>query len=150
MSEMTGFSSKEAIDKPFTKFISPEYRKVVAERYRKRLRGDKISNKYEIEIVSKKGKRIPVEVNASLIEHEEKPANMAIIRDITDRKEAEKLIEEEKNRLEAIYKTVKEGLVLYDSEGRVVYMNPSVKKLFGVRKNIVGTKREQITVDKVF
>ena len=93
MSEITGFSIEEALEKPFIEFVSPEYRELVIERYKKRLSGEKVPNKYEIEILSKDSKKIPVEINASVIEYKGNPADMAIIRDITARKQSEKEIQ---------------------------------------------------------
>ena len=41
---------------------------------------------YEIEILTKKGKRLPFEVNAVKIIHMGKPADMVILRDLRQRK----------------------------------------------------------------
>ncbi|HEX7456246.1 MAG TPA: PAS domain S-box protein [Candidatus Nanoarchaeia archaeon] len=147
-SEITGFSVKEAMGRPFIGFVSPEYRGLVMERYKKRLNGEKVPGKYEIEILAKNGRKIPIEVSASLIEHEGKPADMALLRDITDRKEAGRILEEEKRKMEILFKTTEEGLALYDKEGRVVDINPALKKLFGVKRNIIGVKREEITTNR--
>jgi PAS domain S-box-containing protein len=146
--KITGYSREGALNKPFINFVSPKYRKVVLRRYKKRLRGERVPNKYEIEILSKSGKKIPVEVNASLINHENKLADMAIIRDITERKEVEVLLAEEKKKMEMIYKTTKEGVTLYDKDCRVVYTNTALKKLLGLRQNIVGFKRIEIAKNR--
>jgi len=144
ISKITGFKKEEAIGKPFMNFVSPKYAKFVMARYKKRLRGETVPNKYEIELISKSMEIIPVEINASLVHHEGRLADLAIIRDITKRKKSEAILTEEKNKLTAIYKSTKEGLALYDKEGRVLYMNPALKNLFGVKKNIMGVKREEI------
>ena len=89
MIEITGFSIEEALEKPFIEFVSPKHRELVMDRYKKRLSGEKIPNKYEIEILSKDNRKIPVEINGSLIEYGGRPADMAIIRDIIARKRAE-------------------------------------------------------------
>ncbi|MFC2061950.1 HD domain-containing phosphohydrolase [Elusimicrobiota bacterium] len=88
MEKFTGFSNEESIGKPFTEFISQPYRKILIDNYDKRMKGEIGNQKYEIEILSKEGHTIPAEINASTIEYEGKPANMAIIRDITERKKA--------------------------------------------------------------
>ncbi|WP_287587155.1 PAS domain S-box protein [Candidatus Borrarchaeum sp.] len=84
--EFTGFSLKEAIGQPFINFISPEYRELILDRYKKKLSGENVQNKYEVKILSKDGREIPVEINASIIEYKGYPADMALIRDITERK----------------------------------------------------------------
>ncbi|MDA0524317.1 ATP-binding protein [Methanococcoides alaskense] len=92
IASITGFSIEEELEKPFIDFILPEYKEVVQERYMKRLNGGEVSTNYEIEIISKEGGRIPVDVSPSAIEYEGRPADMAIIRDITERKKAENAI----------------------------------------------------------
>lgn len=92
MVETTGFSLEEAIGQPFINFISPEYRELILDRYKKRLSGESVQNKYEVKILSKDGREIPVEINASMIEYKGYPADMALIRDITERKLADEKI----------------------------------------------------------
>lgn len=70
--------------------------------------------------------------------------NRSLQKEIEVRKKIEIRLDDEKKKLEAIYKTVSEGLALYDRAGRVVYMNPSLEKLFGVKQNLIGVKREEI------
>lgn len=144
MAKLTGFKTSEALNKDFSDFISPEYKNKTVEIHKKRLMGKPVPRTYDIEIMSKKGKKIPVEVNASLINLNGKTASMAIIRDITERKETENRLIEERNKLNAIYLSTQEGLALYDQRGRVVYMNPALEKLFGVRSHLIGVKRRDI------
>lgn len=147
-SEITGISINEAIGRPFLNFVSPEYRKLVLERYKRRLAGEKVLERYEIEILSRQGKKIPVEISASLIDYEGRPADMAILRDITQRREVEARLEEERKKMEVIFETTKEGLALYDQEGRVVDINPALEELFGVKRNIIGVTREEIVKNR--
>lgn len=95
--ELTGYSLKEGLGKDFRDFVAPEYRQIAYEKYIKRLSSDRSIDKYEIEILSKDGKRIPVEVSGSLMELDGKPASMMIIKDLTEQKRAESEI---KKRLE--------------------------------------------------
>ncbi len=97
--EITGFSLEETVGKQFIDFISPEYRKLTADRYKKRMAGEEVPQNYELEILTKDGRRILVEVNASKIEYEKKPANMAILRDITERKRMELELREAQEKL---------------------------------------------------
>ncbi|MBS3773103.1 MAG: PAS domain S-box protein, partial [Candidatus Thermoplasmatota archaeon] len=70
---------------------------------------------------------ISVEVNASLIEYRGEPADMAIVRDITERKQMEK----ELRRLSAAVEQSTEGYVITDMEGTVIYANSAVERLYG-------------------
>lgn len=101
---MSGYSKEEAIGTPFINYVSPEYKRMVAEAYKKRLQGLDTPSRYEIAIISKSGNKTPVEINASLITYEGEPATMAIIRDITERQEAEKKTKESLVELEKMNK----------------------------------------------
>lgn len=96
--EMTGYTKEEIIGTPFTNYMSPEYQKITMERYTKRLKGEDVPNKYEIEVIAKDGRKVQIEINASRIEYEGKPAVMAIVRDITERKKLEEEKSEQANK----------------------------------------------------
>jgi PAS domain S-box-containing protein len=119
MAEISGFSMNDVIGKPFIDFVSSPFRELVNDMYAKRLMGEEIPNKYEVELISKHGKMIPVEINASLIEYEGKPADMAIIRDITERKltekEIKKSLKEKEMLLSEIYHRVKNNMQIITS-----------------------------------
>ncbi|MDP2671475.1 MAG: PAS domain S-box protein [bacterium] len=70
--------------------------------------------------------------------------NEALRREIEDRERIENHLEEEKNKMDLIYNHTRDGLTLYDKEGRVVYTNPSLEKLFGIKTSLVGVTREEI------
>ncbi|WP_167880968.1 ATP-binding protein [Methanococcoides sp. AM1] len=86
MLDISEYSIEDVIGKPFIDFVSSEYADFIKERYKRRLSGEDVPNHYEIEIITKNGKVIPVDINASTIEYEGRAADMAILRDITERK----------------------------------------------------------------
>jgi len=92
MLEIYGFTAGEILGKPFLDFVSPEYRDLVVDRYKKRMSGEKVPNIYELEIFAKDGSKIPLEINASRIEYQGSPADMVIVRDITERKQMEEAL----------------------------------------------------------
>jgi PAS domain S-box-containing protein len=85
---LSGFTIEETIGKSFVDFVSEQFRPLVTEMYKKRIAGEVVPGRYEIAISTKDGNEIPVEVNANPIDFEGKPADMAIIRDIIERKQA--------------------------------------------------------------
>jgi PAS domain S-box-containing protein len=89
IAEMTGFSVKEATGKPFLAFVSPEHKKLAADSYKRRMAGEEVPSTYELEILTKDGRTRLFEVNANSIQYEGKPADMVILRDVTERKQAE-------------------------------------------------------------
>jgi len=128
--EITGFSLEEAVGKPFIDFIAPEYRGLTADRYKKRMAGEEVPPSYELEILTKDGRKIPMEVNASKIEYEKKPADMAILRDITERKRAEERI--------GIFSQAITGAIdaiaITDMKGIITYANPAMEEMYEYEK----------------
>ena len=96
--EITGYSLDEILQKLFTKFITPDDREMVEDRYTRRIKKEEIPGRYEAQVIHLDGKSIPVEISASTIEFEGSPAVMAIVRDITERKEAERRIRASRRR----------------------------------------------------
>jgi PAS domain S-box-containing protein len=98
MVQMVGYTVEETMNKPFINYVSPEHREFVIDRYRKRTAGEEVPVRYEFDIIAKDGKAVNVEVNASLLEYKGTIADMAIIRDVTERKRAEEALRESEEK----------------------------------------------------
>ncbi|MBN2060050.1 MAG: PAS domain S-box protein [Deltaproteobacteria bacterium] len=84
--KLTGYNLDELIGVPFSDFIIPEDREKLIERNNMRINGHDVIPIYETAIKHKNGGRIDIEVNAGIITYEGRPANLVILRDITERK----------------------------------------------------------------
>lgn len=97
LEEMGGYGREERIGKPFLKMIPQSEVKLIKSRYEKRMKGKSVPAIYETKLLSKNGDLIPVEVNATVINYDGKPADLVIVRDISERKKMEeKLLRAEK------------------------------------------------------
>lgn len=88
---------------------------------------------YEIEIYHKNGSlhwleiaEVPVFDEAGQV-----VAVEGIVQDITDRKGAEVSLLQEKNKLEAVFATIGDGLVIQDLDFKIIYQNQPHKEKFG-------------------
>jgi PAS domain S-box-containing protein len=86
VTKINGYPKRSLIGKQFINFVSPTDRNKVIERYKKRISYEWVPPRYEIEILSKDGINIPVEINASLIEYEGRPADLVILKVIENLK----------------------------------------------------------------
>jgi len=86
---MSGYNKEELLGMPFTQLVTPDCQNLVLERYRARLAGKEVPSLYEIRFVTKDNQVRDVEVNAALAEYEGRSADEIIVRDITERKQAE-------------------------------------------------------------
>ncbi|MBI9089488.1 MAG: response regulator [Desulfobacterium sp.] len=104
ISETTGYTIPEVMALPLLDLIAPEFQETVVEHYTKRINGERVSSIYEVVILCKDGTRKPVELSAKRIIYQGKVSSMAIVREISDRKKAEKEKEELKEKLNQAYK----------------------------------------------
>jgi len=94
-----GFSKEDVIGMELVEFVYEKYRGQVSDNILKRRRGDVVSE-YEIEIVSKDGRRVPVIVKGVPIKYDKEPATLLVLTDITEKKLAEEKILQLNERLE--------------------------------------------------
>lgn len=103
MASRYGYPKNELVGRPFTEIMAPETRDELLDRYRRRLAGEKVPERYETTARTKEGKRIPVEISAWLTQYRGRPAVAGIITDIVERTENQveilKGIEEQRRRL---------------------------------------------------
>jgi len=86
---LTGYSQEELATLPFLHLIHPEDRKMVFDRYSKRLKNEEVSTPYSFRIINKEGQELWVQINAVLITWEGRPATLNYVRDITPQKRLE-------------------------------------------------------------
>jgi len=87
--DMTGYSIDELSSVPFIDLIHPEDRDMVQDRHVRRLRGEDLPSTYPFRIISKNGGELWVELNATPITWERRPATLNFLRDITPQKKLE-------------------------------------------------------------
>ncbi|MBN1393599.1 MAG: response regulator [Pirellulales bacterium] len=86
IAQMVGRTIDELVGSHITDFIHDDEKHKIQKRYYARLAGEDIPPVYESALVDKNGVRIDVEINAGLCNFDGKPADMVILRNITERK----------------------------------------------------------------
>lgn len=102
LAELTGYTIHELQDSTFIDHISSDELTKIIDIYKRRLNHESVPSIYESKIVCKNGANLDVEFNASLSSYNNKPANLIIVRDISERKETEKKILNYQQRLKAL------------------------------------------------
>ena len=98
--EIVGYTPEELLGIDFLKMVTPEDREMVMKRYADRMAGKEVPSIYEMALIRKDGITVPVEVNATFINYEGRPADLVVIRDITERKWAEEELRRSNQELE--------------------------------------------------
>jgi PAS domain S-box-containing protein len=100
--ELIGYSDDESTPRPFTEFIHPDDQVMVAERHLGRVTGEQVPSVYPFRIVGGDGNIKWVEANAVAITWDGKPASLALLSDITERRKTEREIQQRSAQLEAL------------------------------------------------
>ncbi|MBM4249884.1 MAG: PAS domain S-box protein [Euryarchaeota archaeon] len=84
--------------------------------------------------IRKDGSEFPVEYSAAAWDAEGKRFYGIIIRDITERKLAERALAESEKQYRTLVTSLQEGVAMTDAEGRLVYVNPAFCEMLGYAK----------------
>ena len=125
-------SEQELIDRPFPQFIHPDDRSMVVENYRRRITNEAIPPRYAFRVVTPQGIVKWVEINATLIEWQGKPATLNFLTDITERKRTEEALLESEQRLMDIIDFLPDATFVIDREGKVVAWNRAIEAMTGI------------------
>jgi PAS domain S-box-containing protein len=87
---LTGYTLEELQKMPLPTLLVPEERERVMGYYRARLEGESPPPMFETRVTAKSGEVVDIEISASTLPHEGVVAEMAVIRDISKRRKAER------------------------------------------------------------
>jgi PAS domain S-box-containing protein len=108
--EITGYSAGELLNTTIKDLIHQNELSKIMERYEKRLAGESVPSPYETIFIRKDGGSVPVELTAAKTVWRGQPADIAIIRDITERKRAEKRLRQ-LNRVYTVLSDINQAIV---------------------------------------
>lgn len=99
--EITGYTFDELSSQSFdfNQLLTPLSKQMVEQRYKDRQEGKSISNQYELQIISKQGIIREVEVSTVSLGQHGDVIVLGIMRDISDRKQTQIIIEENERKL---------------------------------------------------
>jgi PAS domain S-box-containing protein/putative nucleotidyltransferase with HDIG domain len=108
--EFLGRPVSDLIGASVADFIAPDHVELVLARSRARLAGKHADASYELDLVTGSGERRPVELGASIIHFQGRPATMAFLHDITERKKKDQALLESDKRLREAYLRLRDVL----------------------------------------
>ncbi len=133
MAELIGLPENDLLGRDVIDYISPKYRELVSVNLKRRLAGEVFPDRYEIAILPQTRQTMPVEISAVLIEYGGRPADMLIVRDITERKRAEEQLIASEKRFRMLAENAKDIIyrIRLCPEIRIEYVSPSVTTITG-------------------
>ncbi len=131
LAEAVGCTIEELIGTPFADYIYPDDLGKVADRYKRRTAGEDVAPVYEIAVRHKDGSKVYVEVNAGMIMYQGKPAELVIVRDLTERKRAEVALRLEKENFRRSLDESPLGVRIVTADGDTLYANRAILDFYG-------------------
>jgi len=131
---------------PLEGYVHPDELANARERVRRVLAGEPVAYPVEARYVKRDGTEVPVEVTAASVTHDGAPAILAVVRDISERKQAEErratLVRERDallQRLRLQVERMPEALVVTTPELVLLDWNPAAERIFGyTREEALG------------
>jgi PAS domain S-box-containing protein len=126
--EITGYDRDDLLGTSFDAVFAPESRSVVRERYRRRMAGESPPSRYDVTIETTDGELRRLDLVVSRIRHDGRPATMANVRDVTERKRHER-------EYEQIFDGVNDTISIHETDtGEMIDANQSLCDLVGYEK----------------
>jgi PAS domain S-box-containing protein len=96
---LTGYARAEALTMNITEVVAPDQIEIVHQNLARKLETNDVSSVYETEIITRSGRRLPLELSSRVIYREGKPIGVqGIARDITDRKQVQSALAQQGER----------------------------------------------------
>jgi hypothetical protein len=112
--QLTGYTREEALQSNFARTVAPEYLHVAREMLTRKASGD-VASTYELEIITKQGQRVLVEVSSRTLFESGQPIGVqGSVRDITARKRDEEALRKSEEQYRILFDRNPQPMWAYD------------------------------------
>ena len=149
MAELLGYQVEELMGRPRRAIIAPDEYPDAENKLARLLEGKAVPT-YERNLLHKSGKTIPMEINLTLVlDSNRNPVGaQSIVRDISERKKTEEIIQESISRYRALFEQSGDAIFIINAEGFITDVNHQVMQLFGYEYGeILGKRPEDLVPD---
>ncbi|MBN2488874.1 MAG: PAS domain S-box protein, partial [Methanosarcinaceae archaeon] len=148
-SEIMGYTIEELINTPFTDYIHPDKRPIVADLYKRRMAGEDVPKVYETVVKHKDGTDVDVEFNAGIITYQGEKADFVIVRDITERKLADNILKFRNIILSTQQETSLDGILVVDENRRIISFNQRFIDIWDIPAEVIESNSDERALQAV-
>ncbi|UCH73422.1 MAG: EAL domain-containing protein [Rhodospirillales bacterium] len=141
-----GYQPSEVVGKTLTMLMPEPYRSEhhgYVERYLATGKSTVIGKRRELAGLRKDGTIFPIEIAISELEVGDQRHFTGVIRDITERKEAERALRASEERYALAARGANDGLWDWNLEDNTIYFSPRFKAMLGYREDEIGESPEE-------
>ena len=140
MAELDGSSVEQLVGTSFIDHVHPDEVPKLMENYRRRMAGESLPSIYETVLQRRDGSPTATELNIGVILYQGKPAELVIIRDITERKQMEMKLRTASLYARSLIEASIDPLVTISPEGKITDVNKATEQVTGIaREQLVGS-----------
>jgi len=142
---MTGRTQEELLGTHISQHFSAESLEKVPLRFDLLKAGQRVVS--ERKLLRKDGSALPIEMHTKQMPN---GTYQAIVRDISERKEAELALQASEQHFRELLNRLQEGFAFADLDEKFVFANPAAAAIFGVPGNLVGRELRDFVTPAIF
>jgi len=132
---LIGLDSSQLVGREVADLVKPAYRALFRNTMAKRLAGENVPRRLEIQLINGNEAGLWVEAQSSNIEFHGHPAILTVARDVSHRKSLEVSLSRSKRQAQYTLESIAESVITTDNDGRIDYMNKSAEILIGTNRD---------------
>ncbi len=131
--EISGFTRKECMEIDCWSYVHPEFREVIRQKTQACLQGLKSTVRYEYIVNTPKRDNVWVDASFSYIKYRGQPAVVAVLYDVTERKQAAEALRESKQLLDNIISFLPDPTAVVNNKGKIIAWNRAMEDMTGIK-----------------
>ena len=126
-----GYPREEALKMNMKAIAAPDHLERSIKHLNKKRKGAKQTS-YEMDCITKDGRRLTLEINSTVIRKDGIPVGVqGIARDVTERKQAERALQESEAKFRTLAETASDAIITIDDQGIMSFVNAGAATIFG-------------------
>jgi PAS domain S-box-containing protein len=142
-SDLLGYPPKQMIGTPMMEYVHPDELQRLISHYERRMAGEQVESIYETALLHRDGSRVDIEINVGLITYGGRPAELIIVRDITERRKVLEALRQSEEHYSTLVRSLTDAV--FKLKGKVItWCNDRVEKIYGYKRDeLIG---KEVTV----
>lgn len=137
---ITGYRREEVLGMNLAEVVAPEYLEAARSMTARKTAGERPST-YELEIISKDGRRVTLELSSRLIVVDGQPTGVqGLARDITARRKTEMSLHNTVSLFASTFESTADGIIVLDLNRQIVTCNKKFVEMWGVDQQMIDNK----------
>ena len=132
---LIGVESAQLIGRDVVDLVKPAYRALFRKSVARRLAGEEVPRRLEIQLINGEQAGLWVEAQSSAIEFHGRSAILTVARDVSHRKSLEVSLSRSKRQAQYTLESIGEGVITTGNDGRIDYMNLAAETLIGASRD---------------